>query len=454
MDLTNIGRTNYGELMNEKTNQYNILIRNAEMAARDNGGTPSKEEGQFYREAANVCSEIINHNLSQRAVANIWTNRKRACEAEVDRIVRFLRPPKQEEPEAVENRESNGVKKDSGAAVTKVVKDKYGYTVTPSGFKTKNASKEVPAEVIEKWFKNPPFQTLEDIIGMDEQKEKLMREAGNLSWIKTDEILKITPVKGFFFYGPPGSGKTFLIEAFANEMTKKGFKFIRLLGGDIHASLVGVAEKTIETAFKEVIDNEPCIIFIDEIENVCVNRAAPHVEGHEKRLTVAFLEAYNVLKESGKRAIFMGATNFPSRVDEAMLDRITLIPVPLPDEKIRSHYFTKAFKYMPLEDGFTVEDMVESTDNYSFRDLERLTTSVSINVRELAVEQYKVLNDKGEIDLNATDEAASEAIRNRKMTLTRDMFEKIRVANPPSNKEESRAELVAFEAKVKALVNG
>ena len=42
MDITNIGKTNYGELMNEKTNQYNILIRN-EIANRDNGGKPSKE---------------------------------------------------------------------------------------------------------------------------------------------------------------------------------------------------------------------------------------------------------------------------------------------------------------------------------------------------------------------------------------------------------------------------
>ena len=453
MDITNIGKTNYGELMNEKTNQYNILIRNAEIANRDNGGKPSKEEGQFYREAATVCGEIISHNLSQRAVVNIWTNRKRACEAEVNRIVNFLRPPKPEEPEPAENKEANGAKRDSGAAGSKVIKDKYGYSVTPSGFKTKNANKEVPADVIEKWFKNPPIQTLEDVIGMDAQKDKLMKEAGNLNWVKTDELLKIAPVKGFFFYGPPGSGKTFLIEAFANEMIKKGFKFIRLLGGDIHASLVGVAEKTIEAAFKEVVDNEPCIIFIDEIENVCVNRAAPHVEGHEKRLTVAFLEAYNVLKESGKRAIFMGATNFPSRVDEAMLDRITLIAVPLPDEQMRNAYFAKAFKYIELEEGFTVDDMVDCTDNYSFRDMERLANSVRVNVRELAVEQFKVLNDKGEVDLIATDEAASEAIRSKKIVLTRKMFDQLRVANPPSNKEDSRAELTAFEAKVKALIS-
>ena len=91
-----IGGTNYSEVMNDKVNQYNILLRNAEVTNRDNGGKPTKEEGNFYREAMNVCSEIINMNLSQRAVVNVWTNRKKLCEIEVNRIVKALRPPEEE----------------------------------------------------------------------------------------------------------------------------------------------------------------------------------------------------------------------------------------------------------------------------------------------------------------------------------------------------------------------
>ena len=48
-----------------------------------------------------------------------------------------------------------------------------------------------------------------------------------------------------------GTGKTSIIHAFAHEMMEKNekFRFIQLMGGDIHASLVGVAEKIQIVAF-------------------------------------------------------------------------------------------------------------------------------------------------------------------------------------------------------------
>ena len=444
-----IGGTNYSEVMNDKVNQYNILLRNAEVTNRDNGGKPTKEEGNFYREAMNVCSEIINMNLSQRAVVNVWTNRKKLCEIEVNRIVKALRPP-EEEKEAPPMEQGNNGKR--SPAAKPVVKDKQGYSVTPSGFRTRNACKEVPAETIERWYKEVPKQSLADLTGMEAQKELLMSKAGNLGWDQLDAALNISPVQGFFFYGPPGTGKTYLIGAFAHDMMEKGFQFIRLLGSEIHASLVGVAEKTVQIAFQEAIDNEPCIIFIDEIENVCVNRKNHNVEGHEKRLTVAFLEAYNLLKESGKRVIFIGATNFPNDVDEAMLDRITLVRVPLPDEANRKEFFAKAFQSLRLEPGFDYEDMAEQTDNYSYRDLgDRLVPTINTKIKKLAIERYKVVNDKGEMDQKATDAAATEAISSGKIELTRALFMEANREVVPSSKADIRAELEAFEAKVKGL---
>lgn len=454
MDRYNIGGTSYSTIMNTKTNQYNSMIRQAEIANRDNGGKPSKEEGNFYREAAIICSEIINMNLSERSVAAIWTNRKKLAEAEVNRIVKALAPPPPPPPANEEKPTGGATISNNGKKVAnkEPVKDSYGYTTTPSGFKTRNACKEIPAEVIEKWYKETPRHFLSDVTGMAFQKDLLMTKAGNLGWDQIDAALGISPIQSFFFYGPPGTGKTFLIEAFAHEMMDKGFKFIRLLGGDIHASLVGVAEKTVQIAFQEAIDNEPCIIFIDEIENVCVSRKKPNAEGHEKRLTVAFLEAFNLLKESGKRAIFMGATNYPSQVDEAMLDRITLVPVPLPDEEMRQDYFGRVFKHLPTEADFSFEDMADCTDNYSFRDLNRLTETVNENIRMLAIERFAVPGPDGKTDQKATDAAAAEAIKNGRIELTRALFDKVRESLPPSSKADSRAELEAFEAKVKGLV--
>ena len=449
MDRYSIGGTSYSELMNEKTEQYNIMIRNAEITNRNNGGKPTKEEGNFYREAVNVCNEIINMNLSQRAVVNLWNNRKKLCEVEVNRIVSALRPA-QEKEETHAIPESNGGR--HPAPSKPLVKDSYGYVTTPSGFKTRNACKEVPAETIEKWYKDPPRHSLDDVNSMDAQKKILMDKAGNLGWDQTNAALGISPVQSFFFYGPQGTGKTFLIEAFAGEMMKKGFKFIRLLGGDIHASLVGVAEKTVQIAFQEAIDNSPCVIFVDEIENVCVNRKKYNLESHEKRLTVAFLEAYNLLKESGKRAVFLGATNFPSQVDEAMLDRVTLVPVPLPNEDDRLKFFKARFSNFKLADDITFDYMVDATDNYSYRDLgERLIPSVMIKIRDLAIEKNKVLDNQGQMNQNETDSAAATSIINKEMTVTKQIFDEANKEIVPSSKADIRAELEAFEAKVRGL---
>lgn len=286
---------------------------------------------------------------------------------------------------------------------------------------------------------------------MEEVKSILESRAANLGWDRIDSALKINPVQSYFFYGPPGTGKTFVIEAFASEMMDKGFKYIRLLGGDIHASLVGVAEKTVQIAFQEAVDNEPCIIFIDEIENVCVSRSGRNVEGHEKRLTVAFLEAYNLLKESGKRVIFMGATNYPGLIDEAMLDRITMIRIPLPPTESRKKFLESKLESITTESGYSFEDMAEATENYSFRDLERLTDALSAKLKDMAIEAYRVNNDDGTINRELTDIAAAEAVSEGRVQLSKELFELMHKELPPSDKTAICEELEAFEARVKRI---
>ena len=282
---------------------------------------------------------------------------------------------------------------------------------------------------------------------MDRQKKLLEREAANLGWDMTDDALSISPTQRYFFYGPPGSGKTYLIEGFAHDMMEKGFQFIQLMGGEIHQSLVGVGEKTVQIAFQEAIDSAPCVIFIDEIENVCTSRGGANVQGHESRLTVAFLEALNQMKNSGKRIVFIGATNYPSRVDGAMRDRAHMVPVPLPDEAVRAQYFAgnKVLGMLSLEDGLTYEYMADQTDNFSFRDMERISDAIKVRARELALSEYTVLNEDGSVDREKSDKAASEAIKSGKIVLTRAWFDETRKENPPSNKTEMQEELEAFE---------
>ncbi len=457
-DRYDISGSDYTRTMDEKSTQYANLIRKAERLNRDQGGKPTKEEANLYYQAAKVCEEIMALNISQRAVYAQWNYRKMDCESNFSRIADLLAPPPPKpaaptpapaaKPEATPNAGPKPAPKPEAKPASKV---------TPEGFVINRATKEVTVEMIEDWVKDGSVagKSFAGVIGRTDLKERLLNEAASIGWDMTNKVLNINPVQCYFLYGPPGTGKTHLIKAFAGELAQKGFHFMQLQGSDIHASYVGVAEKIVSAAFDTAADNEPCLIFIDEIDNVCVKRDGK-AEGHEKRLTVAFLEAYNTFKESGKRLIFMGATNHPGNVDEAMLDRITLIKVPLPAEEDRVGYFNRVVDtkdtHLALEEGFTVEDMASATDNCSYRDLDRLRDAMLAKLKAQAIRAYQILDADGKVDQKATDLRVSEAITSGEICLTRELFDQTRKENPPSDKTASRLELKAFEERAASAI--
>ncbi len=445
-DKYDISKASYTQTMEEKSTQYLNLIRSAERLRAERFGNPSKEEANFYYQAAKVCEEIMSLNVSQRAVYAQWNYRKLDCESKFGGIADALVPPTPSAPPTPASQDepapdSRNVQRNTPdqPAQMKPVK-------SPSGFTTEFASKEVPLDTIERWFKDAPDKGFDHVVGRTALKERLMNEAAGFGWNKLDSALNINPVQCYFLYGPPGTGKTHLIKAFASELKKKGFRFMHLVGSDIHASYVGVAEKTITAAFSVAMEQEPCLIFIDEIDNLCVSRDS-RAEGHEKRLTVAFMEAYNHFKESGKRLIFMGATNHPAMVDDGMLDRITLIHVPLPALEDRLGYFDRFVhgSRLTMEEGFTIEAMAAETENYSYRDLDRLKDFMLAKLKAQAIAANQVMDLDDELDQEATDERASQAIVRGEIFITRALFDQTRQENPPSDKTAILQELKEFE---------
>lgn len=429
----------YTEKMNDKILQYNNLVRKAEITHRDNNGAVSKEEGQLYIEASKIAAEIANMNLSQPAVKAQWLYRKNDCEEKVKNIVLTIAPPPAEPAPKAENTNAN-----AGAAAP--VTDKNGVTKTASGFTTKNASKDVPADVIESWHKKAPNHTLEDIAGLDNLKEELKGIMATIELQKSMAELGLNSTKSYFFYGAPGTGKTYIIEAFAGEMMKKGYNFIHLVGGDIHASLVGVAEKTVATAFKEAIDNAPCVLFFDEFEELCKSRSAK-AEGHEKRLTNAFLEAYNELVSSNASVIMLAAANYPSQIDEAMMSRFSKkIKFPIPDEESRRNYWTRNIKKMNLDVSITIDKLVDLTQGYSIRDMGNIIQGVKDYLLLEAYKKYRVVNEEGNDDIQKTDENISQALSSNEFLIDPENFYKIVEANPKTPNQKILDDIAAFEA--------
>jgi len=76
-------------------------------------------------------------------------------------------------------------------------------------------------------------------------------------------------VNGVLLHGPPGTGKTYITKALAGEL---GYNFIEAQASDITSSLVGEAADNMEELFTVARDNQPCLLFLDEIDAIAAER--------------------------------------------------------------------------------------------------------------------------------------------------------------------------------------
>ena len=131
------------------------------------------------------------------------------------------------------------------------------------------------------------------------------------------KTLGVKPPRGVLLYGPPGSGKTLIARAIANET---GAFFFLLNGPEIMSKMAGQAEENLRKAFEEADANQPAIIFIDEIDAVGRHRGAGLGGGHDEReqtLNQLLVEMDGF--EGSDGVIVIAATNRPDVLDPALL---------------------------------------------------------------------------------------------------------------------------------------
>ncbi len=192
-----------------------------------------------------------------------------------------------------------------------------------------------------------PRVSYEDIGGLSEQVQKV-REMIELP-MKHPEIFRklgINPPKGVLLYGTPGTGKTLLAKAVANETQAH---FISISSPSIMSKFVGEAEERIREVFKEAEKNAPSIIFFDEIDAIAPKR--DEVVGEvERRVVAQILSAMDGMEARGQ-VIVIGATNRVNSIDEALrrpgrFDRE--IDIGVPSKKDRLEILQIHTRGMPL----------------------------------------------------------------------------------------------------------
>lgn len=181
------------------------------------------------------------------------------------------------------------------------------------------------------WTSDMPKVTFNDVAGCVEAKEELKEVVDFLKKPKRYQKLGAKIPRGVLLVGPPGTGKTLLARAIAGEAN---VAFFNLSGADFVEMFVGVGASRVRDLFEQGKKNQPCIIFIDELDAVGRMRGAGLGGGHDEReqtLNALLVEMDGF--EANEDIILMAATNRPDVLDSALLrpgrfDRQVVVDVP------------------------------------------------------------------------------------------------------------------------------
>jgi transitional endoplasmic reticulum ATPase len=222
--------------------------------------------------------------------------------------------------------------------------------------------------------------TFEDVGGLSKQ-IKLIRELVQLP-LKYPNVyrhLGINPPRGIILYGPPGSGKTHLARAVANEVDAR---FYYINGPDVIGTYTGETEANLRRMFSEASHHAPSIIFIDELDAMAPKRGETGAHADTRTVT-QLLSLMDGLKRVDS-VIVVATTNRIDAVDAAFrrpgrFDREIFIGPP--DVAGRREIVEVHTREMPLSDGAQkfLDEIAKRTHGFLGADLMELCRDAGLS---------------------------------------------------------------------------
>lgn len=215
----------------------------------------------------------------------------------------------------------------------------------------------------------------QDVAGMTTLKEQLQSDVIDLMCdpVQAKELGLSIP-NGILFYGPPGCGKTYFAEKFAEEA---GFNYRYIKCSDVACPFIHGGQDKIAAIFDEARKNAPTILFFDEIDAMIKDRNK-HNNVSEAGEVNEFLAQLNNCGDDG--VLVIGATNKPEEIDEAALRAGRLefkYYIPLPDAETRASIFEINLLKRKCDFGIDYEKLASLTENYISADIKMIVDNAA-----------------------------------------------------------------------------
>lgn len=216
-----------------------------------------------------------------------------------------------------------------------------------------------------------------DVAGMEDLKVTVRKKV--LYFLRNPEVAaeyKIGYPNGMLLYGPPGCGKTFFAEKFAEE---SGFSYALVKASDLGSTYIHGTQGKINALFNEARENAPCVICFDEFDCFVPDRSRIT----NSNMSGEVNEFLSQLDNCGKDRIFIIATtNNPEGIDPAVLRSGRLehkVYIPAPDFEARKAVIKKGVLSRPCSDGIDFDRLAMLTEGYVTSDLSLIVNDAAMN---------------------------------------------------------------------------